>query len=290
LIDLHTHTTASDGRLPPTDLVARAAANGVTVLSVTDHDTLAGLPEASAACQVHGIELVPGIEVTAVAEGRDVHMLGYFLDPEWPPILDFLAEQRQRRIERLRAILERLEANGVALDTEAIIAPAIADPSKAAGRPWIARELVRVGHVADITEAFERWLATDRPAFVPRTGAPPAEVIERLHDAGGIVSLAHPALLKRDQWIEGMVAAGLDALETHHAKHEPADTERYARMAAGFGLAVSGGSDFHFDDAHASIAPGSVTLPREAFDELRARHQRLLATSRASASGRSTSS
>ncbi len=290
MIDLHTHTTASDGRCTPAELVNRASAAGVTILSVTDHDTVAACAEAAEACRAHGIEFVPGIEVTAVAEGRDVHVLGYFLDTSSTLLLEFLEIQRRRRIERLRAMLERLAARGVALDTEAILAPALEDPSRAAGRPWIARELVRGGHVADTGEAFDRWLAAGRPAFVPRTGAPPDEVVARLHQAGGMASLAHPGLLRRDEWIAGYAAAGLDALEAYHTKHERLDTERYLEMAARLGLAVSGGSDFHADTAHAAIAPGAVSLPREAFDVLRARHQRLLAASRASAPGSSTSS
>lgn len=268
----------------------RAAANGVTVLSVTDHDTMAGCVEAARVCDAHGIEFVSGIEVTAVWEGRDVHVLGYFLDTHYQPLLDFLAVQRGRRIERLRAMLDRLDHSGVALDAEAILAPALEDPSRAAGRPWIARELVRAGYVGDVAQAFDRWLGTGRPAFVPRTGSPPAQVFDRLHEAGGLASLAHPGLLGRDAWISGFAADGLDALETYHTKHDGADTTRYLDMAASLGLLISGGSDFHDDDAHTAVAPGSVALPRQAFDRLRETSQRLRATRRATASGTSTSS
>jgi predicted metal-dependent phosphoesterase TrpH len=289
LIDLHTHTTASDGRCTPSELVDLAAARGVTVLSVTDHDTVAGCREAEHACDRLGLEFVSGIEITAVREQRDVHVLGYFLDTSSSSLLEFLGIQRERRIERLRAMLDRLASCGVPLDTEAILAPALEDASRAAGRPWIARELVRVGHVASISEAFERWLATDRPAFVPRTGALPREVFERIHEAGGIASLAHPGLLKRDAWLDEFAAEGLDALETHHTKHTPQDTEHYLEVAARLSLAVSGGSDFHGDDAQTALAPGAVSLPRPAFEALRTLHGRT-ATSRASASGPSTSS
>ncbi|MGE0704496.1 MAG: hypothetical protein AB7P22_11240, partial [Vicinamibacterales bacterium] len=154
-------------------------------------------------------------------------------------------------------------------------------------------ELVRVGHVTSLAEAFEKWLATGRPAFVPRMGAPPSEVFERIHEAGGIASLAHPGLLARDQWIPGMASNGLDALEAYHTKHTAADTERYLAMASELDLAVSGGSDFHADDAHTAAAPGAVSLAPSAFEALKAAHHRRRgrrATSRPTASGSPTSS
>src|SRR5262245_20495229 len=171
MIDLHTHTTASDGRCSPAELVARASAAGVTVLGVTDHDTVAGCAAAAAACRSAGIEFVRGIEITAVRDGGDIHVLGYFLDVESAALLSFLADQRRRRIDRVREMIARLAGLGIHLDAEAILAPGLADSSKAAGRPWIASALVAAGHVADKNEAFDRFLARGRPAFVPRTGA-----------------------------------------------------------------------------------------------------------------------
>ena len=170
LIDLHTHTTASDGRCTPAELVARAAAAGVTVLSVTDHDTVAGYEAAAAVSAAAGVELVPGIEMTAIVEGVDVHVLGYFIDVYSPRLLAFLAEQRLRRIDRVRQIIDRLAAHGIVLDSEAILQPGLDDPSITSGRPWIARALVAGGHVADSNQAFDRWLGQGRPAFVPRRG------------------------------------------------------------------------------------------------------------------------
>jgi predicted metal-dependent phosphoesterase TrpH len=290
LIDLHTHSTASDGRCSPSELVVRAAGNGVTILSVTDHDTVAGCPEAARACGKKSITFVPGVEVTAVWEGRDVHVLGYFVDITAPPLMEFLRTQRDRRIERVSAILERLAAHGVLLDAQRILEPAVQDPSKAAGRPWIARELVAAGHATDVSEAFDRWLSPGRPAFVPRTGAQPRDVIAHLHRAGGIASLAHPGLLARDAWIDGFAADGLDALEAYHTRHTPEETERYLAVAERLDLLVSGGSDFHADTAHPAAAPGDVVLPPDAFERLRDRYERRLATSRARASDPSISS
>jgi 3',5'-nucleoside bisphosphate phosphatase len=210
LIDLHTHTTASDGRLAPEDLVRRAAAEGVTVLSVTDHDTVAAANAASSACASAGIEFVPGIEITATWQEVDVHILGYFVDVTSPTLDGFLTRQRQRRIDRVRTIVERLQQLGMPLDADALVRPALDDPSKSAGRPWVARALVAAGFVATPDLAFHKWLGRGRPAFVPRLGGVPEEIIGQIHAAGGLGSLAHPGLLRQDDWIPGFIAAGLD--------------------------------------------------------------------------------
>lgn len=285
MIDLHTHTTASDGRCTPADLVARASRAGVTVLAVTDHDTLGGCPAAAAACAERGIEFVVGIEVTAVAQSRDVHVLGYFMDPASTAFEAFLTVQRERRIDRIRQMVTRLAAHGITLDADVVLRAALADTSKSAGRPWIARALVEKGHVPNVAEAFNRWLADGRPAFVPRIGASPEDVIHRIHEAGGVVSLAHPGLLKHDDWIPGYAQAGLDALEAYHSDHDSAATAHYLALAHSLGLAVTGGSDYHADDAHGGGGPGKVSLPRADYDRLVAR-----AATRATASGPATSS
>lgn len=299
MIDLHTHTTASDGRCSPAELAARAAAAGVTVLAVTDHDTVASCAAAAAASAAAGVEFVPGIEITAIADGRDLHVLGYFIDALSTGLLTFLEEQRRRRIDRVRQIIERLAAHGVALDADAILRPALEDPTRAIGRPWVARALVAGGHVADSTQAFDRWLGRGRPAFIARLGATPDAVFARIHDAGGLASLAHPALVQHDEWLPGFAAVGLDAIEAYHSEHDGAATDRYLAMADTLGLCVTGGSDYHADDAHGSASPGSVSLPRSAYEKLvrlkadRGRgggQSHLLATIRATASGSATSS
>ncbi len=268
MIDLHTHTTASDGRCAPAELVARAATAGVSVLSVTDHDTVAGYEAAAAAAATAGIELVPGIEITAVVDGADVHVLGYFIDVHSPRLLAFLAEQRRRRIDRVRRIIEILASHAVVLDSDTILQPGLDDPGIAVGRPWIARALVAGGHVADSNQAFTRWLGRGRPAFVPRLGAAPREVVARIHEAGGVASLAHPGLLGHDEWLPGFAADGLDALEAYHSKHDDTVTGHYLSAAAGLGLVVTGGSDYHADEAHGSAGPGSVSLPPDAYARL----------------------
>lgn len=270
MIDLHTHSTASDGRDPPASLVAHAADCGVTVLGLTDHDTVAGCAEADSAASTLGLEFVPGIEITAVVEGADVHILGYFMDPASTELLRFLSEQRSQRIERVRSMIARLAELGVALDAESILAPVLADSRRAIGRPWIARALVAAGHAADSREAFDRWLGRGRAAYVPRRGAGPAEVIARIHAAGGVASLAHPGILDRDDLIRGWVSDGLDALEAFHTDHDLRIRRHYSELAARLGLLITGGSDYHGDVAHGGT-PGSTSLPPDAYLALRRR-------------------
>lgn len=265
--------------------MGRAAAAGVTVLSVTDHDTVAGCETAALSCEAAGIEFVPGIEVTSVVDGMDVHVLGYFIDITSDRLQTLLVAQRQSRVARLRAMVERLASLGISLDVDAILEPGMTDPSKAVGRPWIARALVEGGHARDTSEAFDRWLAAGRPAFVPRAGAAPEEVFSWIHEAGGIASIAHPVLLQHDDWIPRFAAGGLDALEAYHTKHDKETRARYLALAATLNLGVSGGSDYHADEAHGPGGPGSVSLPREDYEALQARCLARRGTNRTDASG-----
>ena len=268
MIDLHTHTTASDGRCSPAELVSRAASAGLTTLAVADHDTVAGCEAARAACGTAGIAFVSGIEITAVRLAEDVHVLGYFIDVHSTALLSFLAEQRHRRLDRIREMVARLATHGIHLDADAILQPGLDDGGKAAGRPWIARALVASGHVESTNEAFDKWLAQGRPAFVPRVGAAPEEVFQRIHEAAGIASLAHPGVLEHDDWIPEFAASGLDAIEVFHSEHDARMTETYLSVAKRLGLGISGGSDYHADDSHGEVHLGSVSLPREHFEAL----------------------
>ena len=273
-IDLHMHTTASDGRLSPPALVALAAGAGVAVMSVTDHDTVAGLAEAHAAAVAHGLRLIDGIEMTAVEAGRDVHVLGYFFAPDDGALSRFLETQRLARIDRVREIAERLEALGCPIDVAALLSSSPPSSGRSVGRPLVADALVAAGHAADRRDAFDRLLATDRPAFVPRWGPDVAQVIDAIAAAGGIASLAHPGLLRTDDRIPAYAAAGLSAIEARHRDHTAADEARYRQLAADLGLAVSGGSDFHgpHDARDGALAcPGAVTLDVADFVALEAR-------------------
>jgi 3',5'-nucleoside bisphosphate phosphatase len=275
VIDLHLHTTASDGRCSPTELVRRVHAAGVRVFAVTDHDTVAGHDEAAAAARAHDLSFVPGIEITAVWAGRDVHVLGYWIDGDQPAVAAFLGQQRARRVERVQAIGEALARADAPVDLEPLLAALQSRPGAAVGRPDIARLLVAAGHAASLQDAFDRWIAEGRPGYVPRIGVTPEAVIRIVHDAGGLASLAHPGVTRRDECLERWAAAGLDAIEAYHSDHRPADQDRYLERARALGLLVTGGSDFHGDDDGTSPrAPrtiGGVTLPMAAWTALEAR-------------------
>lgn len=283
MIDLHLHTTASDGRLSPAQLVARAAAAGLTTISVTDHDTVAALGEVSAAAAAVNIRVVNGIEITAVDDGRDVHMLGYFFDRESPSLAAVLEHQRALRVSRVREIGARLATLGMVIDVESVLLASAARPGSSVGRPQVARELVRAGYVASVQDAFDKWLASGRPAFISRTGPSPAAIVDAIHDAGGVASMAHPGVTRRDELIGPLADHGLDAIEVYHSDHGVADQQHYQRIAARRGLLISGGSDFHGDDPAEVPGPaagaararrgvlGVVLLPAGAFAALEQR-------------------
>jgi predicted metal-dependent phosphoesterase TrpH len=269
LIDLHTHTTASDGTLAPAALVAAAQSAGLIVLGITDHDTTAGYLDARDVAARAGLTLVAGLEISAVADGRDVHMLGYFVDPVSVVLTDFLQRQRADRIRRVTEMADRLAGLGYPIDSAPIIEAAAR--GRSVGRPQIAMALRARGHVASHGEAFERFLEHGRPAYVPRLGATPHEVIEIVHAAGGIAGLAHPGITGRDDLLAPLVDAGLDAIEVCHSDHDASTEARYRRAAADLGVLVCGGSDFHGDNGHRSAALGVVTLPLVDYERLRDR-------------------
>ena len=271
MIDLHLHTTASDGLCEPAALVDLAWRAGIRTMSVTDHDTVAALSAAERSATAAGIAFVPGIEITAVHESRDVHVLGYFINPDDPDLAVFLERQRADRVRRVIAMADTLAAMGKPVDREALLTSRPGGAS--VGRPMVAAALVKAGHAVDTRQAFDQLIGEGRPAFIPRCGPSPADVIGIIGRAGGIASLAHPGLLKRDDLIPGMVAAGLSAVEAFHSEHDAEMTERYLTLAARLDVLVSGGSDYHGDKERRRAAFGTVGLPQDRFDRLKARVQ-----------------
>ena len=272
MIDLHLHTTASDGALRPAQLVERAASAGITTLSVTDHDTAAGLVEARAAAEARGITFVNGIEITAVEAERDVHVLGYFFNPDDEALQAFLRTQREDRVRRVREMAARLAALGAPIDADPLVQLAL-ETGRSVGRPHVAAALVSAGYVRTRDEAFDRYLDRRGPAFVPRRGAPVADVVRVLGSAGGVASLAHPGLTQVDELIPAFARAGLAALEARHTDHAPHTEERYRQLATAHSLAISGGSDFHADGGHHPGGLGRVTLDPADFAALLSRRK-----------------
>ncbi len=274
MIDLHMHTTASDGRSTPSQLVTEAVALGITTLAVTDHDTTGAWDEVSAAARAAGLTCVPGIEITAVADGRDVHMLGYFFDPAYPELIAFLEQQRIDRKRRVQEIGDRLARLGVPVDLEAALASGQLR-GRALGRPVVAAALIQAGHVADITEAFDRFLSEGKPAFIERVGIAPVEVVSLVARAGGVTSMAHPGKTEKDHLIPDLIAAGLPAIEVYHPDHDEAATARYRALADTFNLIATGGSDYHGPGSGRDQAFGQIQLPAEDFTRLAERAGRV---------------
>jgi predicted metal-dependent phosphoesterase TrpH len=265
LIDLHLHTTASDGADTPEALVANCVAAGLSVIAVTDHDTIEAVPAVEAAARRSGLRFVPGIEITAVWQQQDVHVLGYFLDHRAPALVAFLADQLQDRIRRARVMGSRLEALGVPIDIERVIASAGGKPVL---RPSIAQALADAGHAEGRRDAFDRYVGEGRPAFEPRNGVTIEDAIQIINDTGGLASLAHPGLTGIDDIIADLARAGLGAIEVYHTDHAASDTRRYLALARRLNLGVTGGSDYHGDQLHHPGGLGRFGVPADDFNDL----------------------
>jgi predicted metal-dependent phosphoesterase TrpH len=273
-IDLHTHSTASDGTDAPATLVAVAAAAGVDVLAITDHDTTAGWAEAAAALPA-GMRLVRGAEFSCVCPtgrgDRDVavHLLGYQFDPAHPAIVAEQARLRGERVDRLRGMTEKMAADGYPVDVAAVFAHLPEGAS--AGRPHLARALVDAGVVGSVTEAFATLLYNGSPYFVPKTDTPVHTAIEMVRAAGGVAVFAHPLARRRGRVVEPSViaelaAAGLAGVEVDHPDHTPEDRELLRALATETGLAVTGSSDYHGTNKTTPIA-AETTAP-ESLEQL----------------------
>lgn len=249
-IDLHTHSTASDGTQPPAEVVASARQAGLDVVALTDHDTTSGWAEAASAARTHGVALVRGIEVSTARDGVSIHLLGYLTDPSDPALTAELEHARQSRVTRLARIVERMAAAGIPLSYAQVAAHV--PPCATAGRPHIADALVAAGVVGTRDEAFVRWLGNDSPFYVSHYAPDPVRAIELVLAAGGVPVHAHPFSSTRgrtisDDLVEELAAAGLVGLEVDHRDHDEAARVRGRALADRLGLLVTGSSDYHGD-------------------------------------------
>ncbi|HEY3315816.1 MAG TPA: PHP domain-containing protein [Bacillota bacterium] len=269
--DLHVHTTASDGTLTPSEAVRAAVAAGLTAIGVTDHDTTAGLPEATQAARASGggLRVVPGVEVntdTTIADRtREVHVLGYLFDPSSPALEAELQRLRTARYERARLILDRLVRLNLPVSFTRVREIAGGGPL---GRPHIAQVLVEAGYAGSVREAFRLYLGIGKPAYVERYKLSPEEAVRLIRAAGGVAVLAHPGLIGDDSIIPPLVAAGLAGLEARYPEHSRSQTRRYVAMARRYGLVVTGGSDAHGPGFPGRAPIGGVRVGDEVIKEL----------------------
>ncbi|MCU1537767.1 MAG: hypothetical protein JWP82_2118 [Humibacillus sp.] len=248
VVDLHAHSTVSDGTDSPAGLVEAAAAAGVDVIAITDHDSVGGWAEAAEAARRTGTTLVRGIEVSCAVGSVSIHLLGYLTDPDDPDLMAELAHARDSRATRLERMVERMAADGIPLRYEDVLEHVA--PGATAGRPHIADALIANGTISHRDEAFEELLAEDSPYYVSHHAPHPVRAVELVRAAGGVAVLAHPFTVTRNQGadealVEQMQAAGLLGLEAHHRDHGPAEVARAERLADRLGLLLTGSSDYH---------------------------------------------
>lgn len=268
LYDLHTHTTASDGRQTPGENVRLAKQSGLAGIAVTDHDTVAGVAEALEEGAAIGVTVVPGVEISTSGDGGEVHVLGYWVDCRDETFLGRLAEQRSARLKRNELLIEKLNSLGYDVkltEAESIAAERRSGKERAVGRPHIAELLVRKGYVESVAEAFETLIGSGGKAYVTVPRVAPETAVRWIHEAGGAAVLAHPGLYSDGEKIaRQLAAAGLDGIEAAHADHDEAKEAAYRKLGLQLGLAATAGSDFHgFRDGIAFHAPlGSRTVER----------------------------
>ncbi len=263
-VDLHIHSTVSDGTRTPEEIVATAVQRGLYAISITDHDHVAGVAPAQRAAG-GDLLVLPGVEVSTDLRDAEVHILGYLVDCHNEPLLAKLAEVRARRVRRAREMVKRLNSLGVSLDY-ARVAQIAGEGS--VGRPHLARALLDQGVVGSQAEAFRRFLRRGGPAYVPRYKLSPAEAIALIGQASGVAVLAHPGLCRDDEAVREVLQLGIGGLEAYHTDHTDFQTEKYLRMADERGLLVTGGSDSHGPGGPIPVGVGSVDVPDAAADAL----------------------
>ncbi|WP_084165300.1 PHP domain-containing protein [Paenibacillus massiliensis] len=276
--DLHTHTRASDGMNTPAEQIRRAKVKGLQGVAITDHDTVSGIKEALEAGTEHGVTVIPGVEISTRAKGKDIHVLGYFVNYLDPLLLQRLQELRETRGQRNLRILEKLRELGVELTMDEVIAQLgrPLEPDESIGRPHIADALVHKGYASDMRDAFDRYLAEGAAASVSVPRVSPGQACDWIRAAGGVPVLAHPGLYADDALVEAILEEHRPVgIEVYHADHDTAAEERYARMAEQYGLIPTAGSDYHGERQgvvfHGDL--GSRTVATDIIEQLR-QHKR----------------
>jgi predicted metal-dependent phosphoesterase TrpH len=261
LADLHIHTQASDGWLAPSVAVEQANRAGLTAISIADHDSVAGIDAAIEAGKKHGVEVIPGVELSSGFEGRELHILGYFVDWRDKWLQNKLSAIQEARVDRAKRILEKLRSLDINISYNVTIVIA----GGAVGRPKIAQAIFNRGYVQTVQEAFERYLGIDRPAYVEKYPLQPAEAIRIIQKAGGIAALAHPVFAKTDEILPQLVDQGLQAIEVYHSRHDASDTRHFEQLAKKYGLLIVGGSDAHGKE----VPVGAVRISYEFVEKMK---------------------
>ena len=267
LADLHLHTNHSDGTSTPEEVVKQARLANLKAISITDHDAVSGIDLAMAVARELGIEVIPGVELSVTYQGKDIHILGYFIDYKDKKFLDYLELFKIARIRRVEKMIAQLNRKGLPIRVESVLAKA---GSGAVGRPHIAEVLVEEGYVASYEEAFQKYLGDQGPIFAEKYPLSPEEGIALIQSIGGVSVLAHPGCYNQDEIIPELAKKGLDGIETTPPQNFPGDPQHYARMAQRYHLLESGGSDYH-GERGGGTPMGTRAIPYSFVEKLRQR-------------------
>jgi 3',5'-nucleoside bisphosphate phosphatase len=263
--DLHLHTFFSDGTYSPSELIRQAERAGLSALAVVDHDTVEGIPSLIESARICGIEVLPGIELTAQYERLEVHILGYLFDYENQALLQQLESLRKIRVERVYKIAEKLRGIGVPLDPAVVFS---LSGSGTVGRLHVARALVKEKLVSCIEQAFKKYIGDRSPAYVSGFKLSPQEAVTLIKEAGGIPVLAHPYTITNDDVLLKIITCGIMGLEVHYPEHSQAMVNFYLRLAQQYRLLVTGGSDCH-GNAKSEVRIGSMKIPYDLVEKLK---------------------
>lgn len=274
-VDLHVHTTASDGTQTPTEVVEEALRKGICSIAITDHDSIDGLKEALEAGRRLGVEVIPGVEINAQIEGKEAHIIGYFVELGDTPLARTLERLRKSRLERVKEIVSKLNGLGVGITVEDVLS--FSEKEGALGRPHVARAIAARGYARDASEAFLQYLDKERPAYVPRPKLTPHEAVKVIIEVGAVPVFAHPAIASHgEELVRDLKALGLKGLEAYHPDHTKEQAERYKELAERLGLIVTGGSDAHGPGAVRSVRVGDITMPYHVVEQLRGAKEEIL--------------
>lgn len=272
-IDLHTHTRASDGLDTPAELVANASRQGLSILGVTDHDTVDALDDVQREADTAGITLVPGVELSTTVDRAEVHVLGYFVDTADESLRDRLSELAQARVRRIERMIDLARQLGYDIDGDAILAEA---DQGSIGRPHVARELVRIGVATDVSDAFDRFLKAGRPIYIPRDPFTPEDAVRLLVEHNAVPVLAHPYSTQDISGIlERLVPVGLKGFETYYAEYTPEQHAELRAIADAWELIPTGGSDYHGAGFRAGRTLGAAPVPDEVAERLFTLHDEM---------------
>ena len=263
-IDLHLHTNFSDGTFSPEEVVAEAHKKNYSVISICDHDCIDGIEPAVQAGMKYGIKVIPGVEITAERDRREIHILGYFIDHKDKDLKEQLLKVRESREKRIYDMVEKLKEFDITISAEAVFK---LSEKGSVGRPHLARVLVKEGLVASENEAFNKYIGDKAPCYVAKFNLTPEEAIDVIRNAGGIAVYAHPKVVGRDDFITGFVKAGLRGIEVYHPDHTSSVAKHYEKLALENNLLITGGSDFH-GKIKENVIIGTINIPQHLVEEL----------------------